>query len=91
MTPNEQIEALKTRCKDLEQTNLHLRNSLEANRKTEFTLNPIINPESGQVELYSVVALISDNNVMPLIRKGIVNSETSEITWIPLKESAESV
>ena len=84
-------EQLRERCKELELKVKSLNKALEANRETGFIVNTTINPETGKMELFSVVYIVSDNQVTPLFRRGILDTENNTVHWIPLEETRESV
>ncbi len=91
-TPEELNKVLKERCRELENhlqnTRTELENLRNAKARTGFDFTPIVNPENGQVEFYSVVYIISDNNVIPLIRHG-VKDENNVIVWTEMQDKFE--
>mgnify|MGYP003648577663 CR=1 FL=1 len=93
-TTEELNKALKNRCIELENLLTSVRGELEETKnskaRTEFLMTPVVNPKNGKVELYSVVYIISDNNVIPMIRRGTPSNDDNTISWVNMTDIHET-
>lgn len=88
-------DKLRERCKELEERIKEMNKDLVsvsevANQtRTEFNMNPIVNPSTGKVEIYGAVSIIANNgSVQPMLWKAIVEDDgTYERIYMEEKNS----